>query len=97
MIDYPPSHAMVLLAALATGDVVYPDEAGVLRHTAVNGTAPVDRLGFDLLEEKGWIEVVEGGVRVTDRGRWHLSKWLQKIGVQMTSKTRVAVRVGGKK
>ena len=56
MIDYPPTHAMGLLAALATGDVVYADDAGVLRHTAVNGTAPVDRLGFDDLDPPagGW-------------------------------------------
>jgi len=92
VIDYPPTHAMGLLAALATGDVVYPDEAGVLRHTAVNGTAPVDRLGFDDLESRGWVEVVEDGVRVTDRGRYWLARWCRTQGFEMTARTRVAVK-----
>lgn len=58
----------------------------------MNGTAPVDRLGFDDLERRGWVEVVEDGVRVTDKGRYWLTRWARTQGFAFTSRTRVAVK-----
>ena len=67
------------------GELALPDPANPVAVV----TVPTDAL--DRLETAGMVEIAEAGAVVTDKGRWHLDKWMRKkFKVKHLVLTRVA-------
>jgi hypothetical protein len=67
------------------GSLALPDPANP------GAVVPVPTDALDRLEGAGMVEIAEAGARVTDKGKYHLDKWMRKkFKVKHLVLTRVA-------
>jgi hypothetical protein len=78
VIDYPPTDVMVDLLLLDNSTSGGFTHDGRLAVRTAKGPAVIDPASLDVLSERGWLEYVgTDSVKVTERGRYWLTRWVK--------------------